>query len=235
MQLTSRTIPSKWGLDALLMGLLAVVLLIFAAGCGVLGGDGGGLSAPAGPSGLTTTATDASVDLEWSAVQDADSYNVYRATSPTNGASGNALETGVSQASYTDQTVQNGTTYYYRVTAVVSSNGNTAESDGSAEAEATPFASPSGLAGTSRDSEVELTWGAASGAASYNVYRDTSSTGGGQGNPLATGVSQANYTDQSAQNGTKYYYRVTSVNPNDLESSASNEVAKTPFAEPNRP
>ena len=41
--------------------------------------------------------------------------------------------------------------------------------------------------------------------------------------------------DETAENGTKYYYRVTTVNPEDEESAASNEVERTPFSDPNRP
>ncbi len=48
---------------------------------------------------------------------------------------------------------------------------------------------------------------------------------------FSLGVSEAAYTDTSAENGTKYYYRVTSFNPEE-ESSASNEVEKTPFSDP---
>jgi fibronectin type 3 domain-containing protein len=79
---------------------------------------------------------------------------------------------------------------------------------------------------------VALSWDAAGGADTYNVYRSTSSTDGAEGEPLATGVAETSYADTAAENGTKYYYRVTSVNPNGTESSASGEVEKTPFSEP---
>jgi fibronectin type 3 domain-containing protein len=222
----------------LLTGVLVAGLSLTSAGCDGGGSNGNGgpdqqdTTPPSAPSNLAADASDAFVSLSWTAVDDAAAYNVYRATSSTDGVSGSALETGLSRASYADETAENGTTYYYRVTAVDTA-GN--ESDGSGEVQSTPFATPGGLTGQSGDAQIELSWSAAAGAATYNVYRSTTSTGGAEGDPLATDVSQASYTDTAAENGTKYYYRVTAVNPEDEESDASGEVAKTPFSDPSRP
>jgi fibronectin type 3 domain-containing protein len=79
---------------------------------------------------------------------------------------------------------------------------------------------------------VALSWDAAAGADTYNVYRRTSSTDGAEGEPLATGVAETSYADTDAKNGTTYYYRVTSVNSSGAESDASSEVEKTPFSDP---
>ncbi|MCS3953320.1 fibronectin type III domain-containing protein [Salinibacter ruber] len=196
------------------------------------GGGGTGLSAPAVPSGLEATPQDGAAQLSWEASEGADTYRVYRDTSSGVDVSSSALDTGIDQTSYTDDTAENGTEYVYAVSAVASEGGESAESDASEEAEAIPFSAPSGLAGTSRDSEVALSWQGAAGADTYNVYRSTSSTDGAEGEPLATGVAETSYADTAAENGTKYYYRVTSVNPNGTESSASGEVEKTPFSSP---
>ncbi len=183
----------------------------------------------ASPSGLSATPGDGTTQLSWEAAGGADTYNVYRSTSSGVDASSDPLGNGISSTEYADETAENGTEYFYVVTAVSSSGG---ESDPSGEAEAIPFAAPSGLEGTSRNSEVTLSWDEAAGADTYNVYRSTSSTDGAEGEPLATGVAETSYADTTAENGTKYYYRVTSVNPNGTESSASGEVEKTPFSEP---
>ncbi len=203
--------------------------------------SGGGENAESGASGevsvvpvaslngLEAIPQDEAAELTWDAVGGADTYRIYRSRSSGVDPSGSPLETGVEQNGYTDEGVGNGTEYYYRVTPV---NSNGTEGDPSGEASVVPFSSPGGLEGTSGDSQVELSWEAAAGAETYNVYRSTSSTGGAEGNPLATGVSGPSYTDESAENGTKYYYRVTSVNPSGAESSASSEIEKTPFSEP---
>jgi len=228
--------------QTLLSGLLLMGLVLTGLGCGGAGANGGDedgdneddedTTAPAAPSGLTADADDALVTLSWNAVDDANTYNVYRATSATDSASGSPLATDLTETRYADEGADNGTTYYYRVTAIDEA-GN--ESDGSGEIASTPFTAPTELTGTSGNSEIELDWSAATGAANYSVYRSTSSTDGAAGDPLTTGVSQAAYTDTTAENGTKYYYRITSVNPEDEESDASEEVTKTPFSDPTRP
>ena len=189
-------------------------------------GDGDDTVVPAAPSGLAADASDGSVELTWESVADAESYNVYRA-SESGFEPSDPLADGQSRTSYTDAGAENGTTYYYVVTAVADEEG-----DPSGEVESTPFAAPSGLEGTSGDAQIKLEWSGGEGAESYAVYRDTESMDGATGDPLESGVSGTSYTDESAENGTKYYYRVTSVNPEDEESSSSNEVGKTPFSDP---
>jgi fibronectin type 3 domain-containing protein len=223
------------------LGALALAVLFVLPACdsssnGGNGGNGGegdpSVSAPSAPSGLEATPQDGTIQLGWDAVDGADTYNVYRSTSSGVDVSSSALDTGVGQSSYTDETAENGTEYFYAVSAVASEGGESAESDASGEAEVIPFAVPSGLEGTSQDSEVALSWDAAAGADTYSVYRSTSSTSGAEGEPLATGVAETSYADSTAENGTKYYYRVTSVNPGGAESEASGEVEKTPFSDP---
>ncbi len=75
-------------------------------------------TAPADPTGLAATAGDGSVDLNWAdnSESDLDGYTVYRAT--VGGGPYTALNGTLASASaYTDATVNNGTTYYYVVTA----------------------------------------------------------------------------------------------------------------------
>ena len=241
MPFFSRTIPGTRALQIFGTGLLIVGLTLSGAGCGGAGsnGSGGGggggggggsdTTPPAIPGDLTSDASDGAVTLAWDGVDNADTYSVYRSTSSTDGVSGSALDTDLSSTSYDDESAENGTTYFYRVTAVDEA-GN--ESDGSDEVQGTPFAKPTDLEGNSGDSQVGLTWSAAAGAETYNVYRSGSSTDGATGDPLTTGVSDSTYVDSTAENGTKYYYRVTTVNPEDEESPGSNEVGKAAFSDP---
>ncbi|WP_251980640.1 TolB family protein [Salinibacter ruber] len=106
------------------------------------GGNGTTLSAP---SGLSGSAGDGTVDLGWDAVsaEDLGGYNVYRSTSSISDISGKSPlnESLLSGTSYTDDGVENGTTYYYVVSAVDTS-GN--ESDPSSEVTASPSGSGGG-------------------------------------------------------------------------------------------
>lgn len=243
MHFFTRSITWRQALRIAATGLLLVGLSLTGAGCGVFGGNGeeeddGGdepdePTAPAAPSNLTADAREASVQLSWASVDGADTYRVYRSSSPTSGVTGSPLDTGLSQTSFTDEDVETGPTYYYRVTAV-DADGN--ESEGSGEVQSTPFTNPTDLEGTSGDSQVSLSWSAAAGADTYSVYRSQSEFDDVSGmNPHDVGIDGPSYTDPSAENGTKYYYRVTTVNPEGEESSASNQTAKTPFDEPDRP
>lgn len=87
------------------------------------------------PTNLTATSGDSQVTLSWSAVTGATGYNVKRST--TAGGPYTTIATNVAGTSYLDTTVTNGTTYYYVVTAVDSSNNESANSN---EASATPQA-----------------------------------------------------------------------------------------------
>ena len=128
---------------------LTAVLALGPIGCsgggsnGESGDDpGGGLEAPATPTGLEATSQDGAIGLGWDSVSGADSYRVYRSTSSGVDVSGSPLDTGVGSADYVDDTAENGTKYYYVVTAVAEEGGETAESDPSNEVERTPFSDP---------------------------------------------------------------------------------------------
>jgi fibronectin type 3 domain-containing protein len=182
-------------------------------------------AAAAAPTGLSATGGNGLVNLAWSASSGATSYNVYRGTS-SGGESATPIATGVTATSYTDSTVTNGTTYYYKVAAV-----NTGGTSGlSAEASALPKAavpsapaSPSAAAGVGT---ISLSWSASTGATSYTIYRGT--TSGGEGStPYATGVTGTSYTDSSVTAGTTYYYTIVAVDSAG-NSTASSEVSAAP-------
>jgi fibronectin type 3 domain-containing protein len=90
----------------------------------------------------------------------------------------------------------------------------------------TPPAAPTGLTATPGNATVALSWTASSGATSYNVYRGTTA-GGESTTAIATGVTTASYTDSTAANGNKYYYKVAAVNGGGA-SALSNEASATP-------
>jgi hypothetical protein len=194
----------------------------------VAGSDPG---APAAPSGLAAIAGDGSVWLDWndSTEPDLDSYSVYRST--TQGTNYSVLATNLTSSAHVDNTVTNGTTYYYVVTAT---DTGTNESAASAEVSAmpqtdnTPPAVPGGLVASAGDGWVKLDWNSNSESdfGTYSVYRST--TSGSYSSALATGLSANTYTDSTAVNGTTYYYAVTAVDINQNESAQSTEVSAVP-------
>jgi fibronectin type 3 domain-containing protein len=90
---------------------------------------------PPTPTGLAATAGNASVALAWTASSGATSYDVYRST--TSGGEGTTPVATTASTSYTDTGLTNGTTYYYKVSAV-NGGGTSAQSS---EVSAKPSAS----------------------------------------------------------------------------------------------
>jgi fibronectin type 3 domain-containing protein len=182
-------------------------------------------TAPATPTGLTTTPGNNLVTLSWNAAAGATSYNIYRSMSP-GGEGSTPYKTGVTATSFTDIGLTNGTTYYYQVSAVnsIGQSGKSAEVSATPQLVAPP--TPTGVAATSGNGQVTLTWNASSGATSYNIYRST--TSGGEGTtPFKTGVTTTSFTDTGLSNGTNYYYQVTAVNSAG-QSPKTGEVFATP-------
>jgi fibronectin type 3 domain-containing protein/regulation of enolase protein 1 (concanavalin A-like superfamily) len=79
---------------------------------------------------LGATGSNGAVSLRWSNAGAATSYNVLRST--TSGSGYAAIASGLTNTSYTDTAVTNGTTYYYVVTATnsIGTSGNSAEAAG---------------------------------------------------------------------------------------------------------
>jgi len=179
------------------------------------------LPIPPAPTGLTATPGNQQVGLTWNASAGATSYNVKRGT-----ASGGPYTTVSSPTTtnYTDTGLNNGTPYYYVVTAVNASG----ESGNSNQATATPLAppaAPTNLTATAGNQQVSLSWTASTGTVtSYHVKRSSTSGSGYTQIAAPTGTS---YTDTTVTNGTTYYYVVTAVNTSG-ESGNSNEASAKP-------
>jgi len=91
-------------------------------------------------------------------------------------------------------------------------------------------AAPGGLAATSGNGQVTLSWTASTGATSYNVYRGTA-TGAEGASPIATGITATTYINTGLTNGTTYFYKVAAVNAVGT-SPMSNEASAKPASVP---
>ena len=142
--------------------------------------------------------------IKWAAVAGASKYEVYRSGSKD----GTYTLLGTTTAvNYTDSKANAGYIYYYKVKAV---NANSIKSDYSATVAATchcarPVVKPDYLISTGKP---YIKWTAVSGASKYYVYRSGSSNGTYKyvGTTTAT-----NYTDNKANAGYTYYYKVKAV------------------------
>ncbi len=122
---------------------------LFFTSCGgsSTGPDNGGNGtdeAPSAPANFDGTSGDQEVVLSWDANSEDDlaGYNLYRSTSSISNTSEMSPVNGselISNPEYTDTGVENGTTYYYRITAVDEGSN---ESNTSSQLEITPFSGP---------------------------------------------------------------------------------------------
>ncbi|HEU4753076.1 MAG TPA: S8 family serine peptidase [Armatimonadota bacterium] len=185
------------------------------------------LDAPSAPTGLTARASDGRVTLSWTASAGAATYRVKRASASAGPYA--LIASGVTGTTYTDVTVQNGTTYYYRVSAV----GPGGESLDTTVVSATPRlepaqsrpAAPTNARASIGRRQVSLRWtqSTSPGIVRNRVYR--SKTPGGQYTLLASVTARTRFTDRNVSRSTSYYYVITAVDRNGQESFASNEAA----------
>jgi len=181
---------------------------------------------PSKPTGLAATPGNGQIALAWTAsTGGATLYQVLR--SAATGGPYTAIATPTSTG-YTNTGLINGTTYYY----VVNASNGSCSSANSAELAAVPVCTPPSvptLTAAPGDSQVVLSWTAATGGAvSYALWRGTVSGGPYGTSPIAspTGLT---YTDTTAVNGTTYYYVVSSSNGT-CPSANSAEVLAKPVA-----
>jgi fibronectin type 3 domain-containing protein len=191
-------------------------------------------SVPA-PASLTATIAGTQINLSWSSVGVATSYNFYRATSP-GGEGITPIASVLTGTTFSDPNRLAGLSYYYQVTSV---NGS-GESARSVEAvgvlaPAAPTNVAAALDGNNTN-DIDVTWTAPAGVMSYNVFRG--STPGGEGStPFATGVTGTVFVDSGAATspGISYYYTVVAINAGGQSPASAEAFFATPPVAPTTP
>jgi titin len=186
--------------------------------------------APDVPTGVSATSTSStSIALSWTAVNGATAYIVYRSAS--SGGSYEQIGTPSSN-SFTDVGLAASTPYYYKVSAANAISESDYSSEATATTQAPPLvapAIPTGVGAIAKSStSIEISWTAANGATSYQVFR--SATSGGTYDPVGTQAASP-YTDVGLTPSTPYYYKVKAVNSVGA-SDFSSEAAATTQAPP---
>lgn len=187
---------------------------------------------PAAPVDVIASGGTKQVTLSWRAVTSATSYNAYYSTTSGVTTTTGTKITGVTTPAVLGNLVS-ATTYYYVVTAVNA----TGEGAASVQVAATTLtdtpaptipAVPSGVTAVGGTNQATISWPAVAGAASYNLYRSTT-TGvtTTSGTKIAAVSSPYIVTGLSA--GTAYYFIVSAVNSVG-ESAASTQSTATTTA-----
>ena len=179
--------------------------------------DGKTLSAGYDKTGVSATALPATVKLTgakvsgssivvtWSKAEGAVKYRVYRKSAGTDWTTLTSSATGTS---FTDKTVKAGVKYTYTVRALNSVNGLSGGYDKNGVSAVIAPAKVVLVSARADSAGILVTWKAASGAHTYQVYRKTASDGW---KLVAKNISDTEWKDTSAVKGTTYTYTVRAV------------------------
>ena len=150
---------------------------------------------------------------------EATQYNIYRSVSlnGTYSYKGTTRATAEAPTQFVNTGLTAGTTYYYKVTAVLKEDGNTFVSAYSEPAEATALgkpAVPQGVTATAGGTDsIIVAWDAVADATQYNIYRSASLNGtySYKGTTYAAAEHPTQYINTGLTAGTTYYYKVVAV------------------------
>jgi lysophospholipase L1-like esterase/fibronectin type 3 domain-containing protein len=209
------------------------ILLMFCSMVFSCGGGGGAGSetntAPPAPQNVLSAGGNGQAYLSWKDVSGATTYNIYWSTT-TGVDKQSGTKFSVAASPYYHSGLNNGTSYYYVVTAVNQYGESTESFEVSASpGQFTPPLPPRDVASFSLHRSVIIRWTALEAGdvnTSYNIYWSTS-----KGVTKRSGIKIADaaspYTHTGLTNGTTYYYVIAGVNQYG-EGLASQEVSAIP-------
>lgn len=181
---------------------------------------------PPAPSGVRATPNSGAITITWSPATYAANYTVKR--SKVSGTGFTKIMGGITGTHFVDNSVAQGTRYFYVVDAL-NANGTSPDSFQvsaiSGSGPPPPPPAPQNLTATGSASGVTLEWAGSSGTATYSVLRST--TPGTGYALLKSGLTTTSYFDSAVSAHTVYYYVVTATNSNGT-SGYSNEASATP-------
>ena len=144
--------------------------------------------------------------ITWKAVANADGYEVYRSTSKNSGFKKTASVTKTSAA---DSSLKTGKTYYYKVRAYASMNGNDVYSKYSAvRSVKTSLGKTGKLSLKTGKAKVTVTYGKVKGASGYQIYRSTKKSVGFKCVKTIKSGSTVKFVNKNLKKGKNYYYKV---------------------------
>lgn len=160
------------------------------------------------------------VGLKWQEVPGVEEYTVYRKAT---GAEFEAIMT-VTGGQWFDETVAPGTSYAYRIGAVVEGEEVfSGEKSVTIPGAVSGFDSPVWIGARVDGPRIMLSWGKVPSAVAYNIFR--SATPGGPYDPIASSQSSRYADTDGVVRGETYYYVLTALNAEFEETEQSEEYA----------
>ena len=182
---------------------------------------------PAAPS-VSITTSKGKPKLTWKAVKGADNYWIYRSTDGKNFKYYNETD----EAGYTNYSTNIGTTYYYKVRAVKTIDGNDHKSDFSAVRSIQCRPAAVNLSISRSYGKPKLTWDAVADADKYWIYRSID----GKNFKCYDTTTKTSYINSGAAFNTIYCYKVKAVKVvngrNVVSGSGSAKSVITALAKP---
>lgn len=165
----------------------------------------------AAPTGIKGTVSESQIKLSWNEVDGADAYIIYKYDSATKTLKQYKSVTGTA---CTVKDLTAGTTYKFKVAALVKVNGKYTVQTKSDEISATTakaaskLAAPTGFKASVSESQIKLSWDEVDGADAYIIYKYNSST---KKYEQYKSVFGTNCTVTGLTAGTKYYFKVAAL------------------------
>jgi fibronectin type 3 domain-containing protein/putative cell wall-binding protein len=166
--------------------------------------------------------TDGNVVITWNSVSTAKQYEVYRSDSE-NGEY-NLIGT-VDGTTYTDNVLIGGTTYYYKVKAILSGSADLSSEFSNITFATVALKAPVVTGENNADGHIVISWKSVTNASSYEIYRGSSASD----MKVIETTNSTSYVDSETERGATYFYKVKAIYKDDetLSSKDSNVVEMT--------
>ena len=163
-----------------------------------------------------------SLKIAWKKVDGAIGYKIARSTSEKGTYTVIKEITSGTTTTFKDNSVKTGKNYYYKIETLNSNSGKTGYS-GYSSVVAGKTVNPTKITQTKAVSTqaIQITWSKVSGAAGYQIYRSTSSSGSYEKVGNVNSGSTVTYKDTPPKTNTTYYYKVRSLNSNNGKTGYS--------------
>lgn len=182
-------------------------------------GYGGASDAVAGKTAKRTKITsivstnEKTLTIKWNKITGAYGYRIKRSTDEDGTYKVVKTIKSGNTTSYKDTSVKAGKTYYYTVETMVKTGDNICYSGDSASMEGrTAKKAKIKYAVSNGSNQIEVNWGAVSGAYGYRIKRSTSKNGTYKVVATLKGKNNTTYQDKKLKTAKTYYYKVETIN-----------------------